>query len=228
MTVAAIVPAAGRGLRLGGGVPKALRLLDGVPLLVHAVRGLCASGAVDLIVVATLAERLSEVRRLLDPSALVVVGGETRQESVAAALAALPAEVDVVLVHDAARPLTPPAVVAAVAGAVHAGAQAVIPVLPVVDTIKQLDRDGRVVATVPREHLRAVQTPQGFGRSVLVRAHRDADPALPATDDAALVEAIGVPVATVEGSPAAFKITHPLDFAVAEAVLRGAAAVGQP
>jgi 2-C-methyl-D-erythritol 4-phosphate cytidylyltransferase len=138
---------------------------------------------------------------------------------VARALAALPAEVDLVLVHDAARCLVPPAVVEAVVAALRAGAPAVVPVLPVGDTIKQVDAAGGVVRTVPRAALRAVQTPQGFARDVLERAHRTGAPG--ATDDASLVEALGLPVATVAGAEEAFKVTRPLDLLLAEAVLRG-------
>src|SRR6266536_69335 len=136
MSVAAVVPAAGRGERLGGELPKAFRLLGGAPLLVHAVRSLLASRHVGMVVVAAPADRLAEVRALLGPGVTAVAGGEHRQASVAAALAALPSDVDVVLVHDAARPLVPVSIVDAVAGAVLAGAPAVVPVLPVADTLK--------------------------------------------------------------------------------------------
>ena len=148
----------------------------------------------------------------------VVAGGATRQESVAAALAAAPPDLSVVLVHDAARALTPPEVVERVAAAVRAGHPAVIPVLPVIDTIKAVDADDAVRATVDRAALRAVQTPQGFRRDVLAAAHANAVDA--ATDDAGLVEALGVRVSCVPGSPHALKITQPFDLAVAELLLR--------
>jgi 2-C-methyl-D-erythritol 4-phosphate cytidylyltransferase len=138
---------------------------------------------------------------------------------VRAGLAALPPEVDLVLVHDAARALVPVEVVEAVVAALRGGARAVVPVLPVADTVKQVDEADRVVRTVPREHLRAAQTPQGFVRSVLQAAHEGAAGAM--TDDAGLVEAAGVVVETVPGSPLAFKVTTPFDLRVAEAVLRG-------
>ncbi|MBI1759264.1 MAG: 2-C-methyl-D-erythritol 4-phosphate cytidylyltransferase [Actinobacteria bacterium] len=219
MTVAAIIPAAGRGLRLGGGLPKAFRPLGGVPLFVHAVHALRASQYVESVIVVTLPDRLAEVGSLLGPAATVVCGGESRHASVAAGLAVLPPPVDVVLIHDAARPLVPPGVVDAVVEAVLAGASAAVPVLPVVDTLKTVDGAGRVVRTIPRDTIRAVQTPQGFRRSVLVRAHAEADPAAPATDDAALVEALGIPVMTVPGSPTAIKITYSVDLLLAEALL---------
>lgn len=219
MTVGALVPAAGRGERLGPGAPKALRLLAGEPLLVHAVRSLRAAPSIGPVVVAAPPDDVDAVARLLEElEVTVVAGGEGRQDSVALALAALPPDVDLVLVHDAARCLVPPAVVEAVVAALRAGACAVVPVLPVPDTVKQVDGDGRVVRTVPRADLRAAQTPQGFTREVLDRAHRAA--ASGATDDAGLVEALGLAVTTVSGSQEAFKVTRPLDLALAEAVLR--------
>ena len=229
---AALVPAAGRGERLGPGTPKALRLLGGQPLLVHAIHALGASRAVDLIVVAAPEEQVDDVRATLDaqefPAEVVVVsGGETRQASVARALLALPADVDVVLVHDAARPLVPPELVASVVAAVRRGHDAVVPGLPVVDTVKQVDDAGDVVATVDRTRLRAVQTPQGFARAVLQSAHAEVDlDAAPATDDAGLVEARGVRVHVVPGHEEAFKVTRPLDLVLAEAVLTRRRATG--
>lgn len=222
--VAAIVPAAGKGERLGPGAPKALRELGGFPLLVHAVRTLVATRSVDLVMVAAPPDPrgLAEVQRMLADlpgDTRVVAGGASRQESVALALAALPEDCDVVLVHDAARALTPVDVIETVVAAVRGGSGAVIPVLPVADTIKSVDGD-LVTATVDRSTLRSVQTPQGFTRSVLTEAHAAADPAAPATDDAGLVEALGRPVRTVPGHAEAFKITTPFDLVLAEAVLR--------
>jgi 2-C-methyl-D-erythritol 4-phosphate cytidylyltransferase len=225
MTTAAIVPAAGRGERLGPGTPKALRPLGGVPMLVHAVRTLARARSVDLVVVAAPEASLAVVRRLLldhevGASVQAVAGGATRQESVARALSSLPAEVDVVLVHDAARPLVPPELVDMVARGVRDGADAVVPGLPVTDTIKRVGPDGSVDATMDRGSLRAIQTPQGFRRSVLEKAHADADPSvLDASDDAGLVEMLGVAVLVVPGDEEGFKVTRPLDLVLAEAVL---------
>jgi 2-C-methyl-D-erythritol 4-phosphate cytidylyltransferase len=217
--VGALVPAAGRGERLGAGPPKALRKLADEPLLVHAVRGLRAAASVGPVVVAAPPGDVDGVARLLEGlDVTVVAGGAERQESVARALGALDAGVDLVLVHDAARCLVPAWVIEAVVAALHGGAPAVVPVLPVADTVKQVDTDGCVLRTVPRADLRAVQTPQGFARKVLERAHRSGSAG--ATDDASLVEALGVRVATVQGSQEAFKVTRPLDLLVAEAVLR--------
>jgi 2-C-methyl-D-erythritol 4-phosphate cytidylyltransferase len=215
VTVGALVPAAGLGVRLGPGAPKALRVLAGEPLLVHAVRGLRAAPSVGPVVVA--ATDVALVQDLLAPYDVVVVaGGPERQDSVRLALAALEPAADLVLVHDAARCLTPVAVVEAVVAALRAGAQAVVPVLPVADTVKEVAGD-RVVATLDRAALRAVQTPQGFRRDVLEGAHGSGLPAR--TDDAGLVEALGGAVTTVAGSEEAFKVTRPLDLLLAEAVL---------
>jgi 2-C-methyl-D-erythritol 4-phosphate cytidylyltransferase len=212
-----LVPAAGRGERLGPGAPKALRGLAGEPLLVHAVRGLRACPSVGPVVVAAPAADVAAVRALLGAFDVVVVaGGAERAASVALALGALPPGVDLVLVHDAARALTPVDVVERVVAALRAGAPAVVPVVRMADTVKQVDGD-RVVATVDRAALRAVQTPQGFARTVLERAH--ASPAGAATDDAGMVEALGVPVVTVAGSDEAFKVTRPLDLVLAEGLL---------
>ena len=218
MTVGVVVPAAGQGLRLGAGRPKALAELAGEALLVHAVRGLRAAPSVELVVVAAPAQELATMQALLAPyDVLVVAGGATRQDSVGLALAALPARVELVLVHDAARCLTPVTVIEAVVAALRGGAQAVVPVLPVVDTIKRVDQYGVVLETVDRSTLRISQTPQGFVRRLLERAHAAATAGH--TDDASLVEALGVPVATVAGSPEAFKVTAPQDLILAEALL---------
>lgn len=217
--VAVLVPAAGAGVRLGPGGPKALRLLGGEPLLVHVVRRIAAAPSVHTVVVAAPAAEVDAVRQLLTPVApvLVVAGGAERQASVANALAAVPSGPDIVLVHDAARALTPPTLVEAVAAAVRAGHDAVVPVLPVSDTIKRVDAVGVVLATVDRSALRAVQTPQGFRRGVLAAAHAAAGD--PLTDDAGLVEQQGVPVFCVPGSEYALKVTRPFDLTLAEHLL---------
>jgi len=220
---AAVVPAAGKGERLGPGTPKALRELGGVPMLVHAVRTLARARLVDAVVVAAPAAEVASVRALLADHEVpaevsVVAGGTTRQESVGRAVASLPAEIDIVLVHDAARPLAPVELVDAIAAAVRDGADAVVPVLPVPDTIKEVDAAEQVTQTLDRAALRAVQTPQGFRRAVLEQAHAAAGGEL-ATDDAGLVERLGLKVSTVRGAEEAFKVTRPLDLVLAEAVL---------
>lgn len=216
--VAVLVVAAGSGVRLGPGAPKALRLLAGEPLVRHALLAVRAAPSVGYVVVAAPPSDVDAMIALADPGTAVVAGGAHRQESVAYALAAVPDEFDIVLVHDAARALAPPSLVEDVAAAVRAGAEAVIPVLPVVDTVKAVDAQGRVVGTVDRSVLRIVQTPQGFRRTLLVTAHAAAVDAM--TDDAGLVEKLGGTVHTVPGSEYAFKITTPADLTRAEALLR--------
>lgn len=216
-------------MRLGPGAPKALRELGGTPMLVHAVRATARAHAVDLVVVVAPPDGAPAVRALLRAHRLadtvVVPGGETRQESVRLGLDALPAEVETVLVHDAARPLVPRGTVDAVAAAVREGAPAVVPALPVTDTVKQVEpgTEGEpepVTGTPDRARLRAVQTPQGFARKVLAEAHaRLTAQGEGATDDAGMVERLGVEVVVVPGHEEAFKVTRPLDLVLAEAVL---------
>lgn len=219
--VGVIIPAAGSGLRLGGGTPKALRLLQGRSLLDRTLIAMAAHPAVAEIVVAAPADQVPAIAATLPPiraEVRVVAGGAHRQASVAAALRELSGDCDIVLVHDAARPLAPAAMVARVIDAVAHGAPAVVPGLPVPDTIKRVDDQGIVVETPPRDELRAVQTPQGFRRDILVAAHAGAAGDA-ATDDAALVERLGYPVLVVPGDPAAAKITVPEDLERAAAVL---------
>ncbi len=176
---------------------------------------------VDLVVVAAPADEVTSVRAGLvsfGAQVVVVSGGATRQESVSLALAAVPAGVDVVLVHDAARPLTPGSLVAAVVEAVRGGARAVVPGLPVADTIKSVDDAGRVVGTLDRSRLRAIQTPQGFARDLLERAHAAAGEDQH-TDDAGLVERLGEAVTVIPGAEEAFKVTRPFDLLLAEGLL---------
>jgi 2-C-methyl-D-erythritol 4-phosphate cytidylyltransferase len=224
VSVLALVPAAGVGVRLGADVPKALVRLGGVPLVVRAVEGLVASGVVDAIVVTAHPAHTYAVRELFAGSGFpvdVVAGhGPDRSSSVRIALdhglAAHP-DTDTVLVHDAARALTPPSLPVALVAAVAAGARAVVPVLPLADTVKRVDRTGAVLDTPDRSVLRAVQTPQAFEVALLRRAYAEAGVAGgAATDDAGLVERLGEPVATVPGEPLAFKITTAWDLRLAE------------
>jgi 2-C-methyl-D-erythritol 4-phosphate cytidylyltransferase len=229
---AAVIPAAGRGVRLGPGAPKALRALNGTPMLIHAVRAMAASRAVSLVIVVAPPDGAPEVKNLLDAHALpertdylVVAGGDTRQESVRLGLDALPDNITAVLVHDAARPLVPVDTVDAVVEAVRDGAVAVVPALPLADTVKEVEPQPKgepelVLGTPERARLRAVQTPQGFDRDTLLRAHETvAVDGEGATDDAGMVERLGEPVVVVPGHEEAFKVTRPLDLVLAEAVL---------
>lgn len=230
MTVVALVPAAGRGERLGAAVPKAFVTVDGRTLLEHALGALAGSG-VDRVVVAVAADRMDLARQLLGPAVTepggapvpvtVVTGGADRVASVAAAMRrALRDDPDVLLVHDAARAFQPPEVIRAVVGAVRAGARAVVPVLPVADTVRRTDENGLSAGVVDRDGLRIVQTPQGFAPEVLRRAHEHAAATgASSTDDAALAEAIGEPVTFVPGDRAGFKVTTAADLAAARRLL---------
>lgn len=220
--VAVLVAAAGAGTRLGPGAPKALREFGGAPLLAHATGRLLSARSVGCLVVAAPPGHEPSVEGMLTAQPrvarqiIVVTGGPDRQRSVALALAALPAKFGIVLVHDAARALVPVSLVEDVAAAVRAGHDAVIPVLPVTDTITQVDEAGDVVAVPDRAMLRAVQTPQGFRREALEAAHaKAASDQTPATDDAGLVLRLGLPVLTIPGSHQAMKITTPADLRIA-------------
>ena len=225
MRAVGIVAAAGSGLRLGAVLPKALVPLGGRPLVCWAVDSLRAGGVAE-VVVAVPAPQQAAFAAALPDDVHVVVGGGTRTASVRAALAAAREHAPVdertaVLVHDAARPLTPPAVVARVLTALADGAAAVVPVLPVVDTTVTVDDDGLIAADLPRAALRRVQTPQGFDRATLVAAYGRADGAAAEfTDDASVVRAAGVRVHTVAGDERAAKITVAHDLALAELQVR--------
>ncbi|OBI44706.1 2-C-methyl-D-erythritol 4-phosphate cytidylyltransferase [Mycobacterium kyorinense] len=214
----AVVPAAGSGERLAAGVPKAFFHLDGRTLVERVVTALLESGVVDRVVVAVPSDRTDQAKLILGHAAVVVAGGANRSESVARALTAA-GEPDFVLVHDAARPLTPPGLVVRVVEALRAGHPAVVPALPVPDTIKAVDANGVVLGTPERSGLRAVQTPQGFATELLQRAYQRASSA-EFTDDASMVEHIGGQVQVVEGDPLAFKITTPLDLLLAQAIVK--------
>ena len=219
MTTVAVVPAAGSGERLGAGAPKAFVDLAGRPLLEWALDGLRDSGVVDSVVVAVPAAQTDEAKLILGGDAVIVAGGLDRTESVGRALDAV-GDAEFVLVHDAARPLTPPTLIARVVAALREGQSAVVPGLPLTDTVKAVDANGAVLGTPERAGLRAVQTPQGFSTEVLRRAYARGS-AGGFTDDSSMVESLGIPVQAVEGDPLAFKITTSLDLMLAEAVLAG-------
>ena len=210
MAVWTIVVAGGAGTRFGGDVPKQYLSLGDARVLDHALAAArSVSDGVVLVVGAPFVDRA-------EPRAdRVVAGGATRSASVRAGLAAVPDDgsVDVILVHDAARPRASADLFARVVDAVRAGADAVVPGVPVSDTIKRVAaRDGRavVVETPPRSELVAVQTPQGFRPAVLRAAHAGG---AEATDDAAVVEAAGGAVVVVPGEPGNVKVTTPADLA---------------
>lgn len=223
-TTAIIVVAAGSGTRLGAVSPKAFVGIDEHSVLRHALDGVFAAAPAQVIVVAPAGhegEAETELRAAAGDRydlGRVVTGGETRQQSVAAGLAALWGDITTVLVHDAARALTPPAQIDAVAEAVAADA-GVIPALAVIDTLKRVDA-GAVLAAVDRSELAAAQTPQGFPRALLDAAYAAASASgAEYTDDAALFAAAGHPVRHISGSERAFKITTPGDLTRARQLL---------
>jgi len=220
---AAIILAAGRGSRMGAGAPdKVFADLAGRPVLAWTMLAFERAIAIDLLVVATRADCLDRVAAIAGAAGVakplrVVVGGDRRQDSVAAGLAALADGFEIVSVHDAARPLVQPDEIDE--GVRLAGQHgAVVLSAPVVDTIKRVGPDGRILATPPRAELRAALTPQTFRVELLRRAH--AASSEDATDDAALVERLGAPVHLHAGSRRNIKITTPEDLIVAEALLR--------
>lgn len=188
-------------------------------MLSLAVDGLLASGSVDEVVVIVPADLVDETRALLPVTHIpvqVVPGGAERTDSVRAGLNAAP-DASFVLVHDAARALTPPSLISRVVTELRAGALAVVPALPVTDTIKSVDATGAVTGTPDRSALRAIQTPQGFDAELLRSAYATG---IQATDDAGLVELLGTTVHTVPGDVMAFKITTPLDLVLANTLVR--------
>lgn len=219
--VGVVIVAGGLGTRLAAGMPKALVPLSGEPLVVHAARAARAAHGVQQLVVVAPAADLSQFEALV-PDAVVVRGGAERTDSVAAGIAALAPGIDVVLVHDAARALAPTALFDRVVTAVGQGYDAVVPGLAVHDTVKQVDPSGLVTGTPDRSALRAIQTPQGFTREALQRAHLAGGAA---TDDAAMVERLGGRVLVIEGDPRAAKITTAPDL---EAAARGLYPSGTP
>lgn len=221
--VVAIVVAAGSGSRLGAGIPKALVEIAGQSLVYRSVQAMLDGGATRVVVVIPPDYRAQFTTALagLDAVIEVIDGGSRRQDSVASGLAALAdmSEDSVLLIHDAARPLVPREVVRRVVEAVRTGADAVVPVVPVADSIRVVDGEGSQV--VERSGLRAVQTPQGFSMRVARLAHGYvAQGGFEVSDDASAAQLLGYPVVLVAGDRAAHKITEPLDLIVAEAILQ--------
>lgn len=221
--VGVLIPAGGRGERAGPGDPKQFRLIGGIPMLLRALRPFARHPRVRSIVVALPEPDATAppdwLGELIGDRLRVVPGGATRRESVGCALRALDPACTVVLVHDAARPFVTLDDIDAIIEAVDAGRAAIV-ALPVSDTLKRADADRRIVETVPRERLWRAQTPQGFPRMLLERAYEEpARAAKAATDDAALVEALGADVMVVPGRTANLKVTTPEDFRLAEALV---------
>jgi 2-C-methyl-D-erythritol 4-phosphate cytidylyltransferase len=223
--VGVVIVAAGSGSRTGGSEPKQFRWVAGKPMLLHSVQTFQARGDVALVVCVLPRDVCGDPPPWLfqcDTDRLLVsVGGRTRGESVANGLEDLPPEARIVLVHDAARPLVGAMTIDRVITAARAGTGAVA-ALPVVDTLKKVAEDGRIIGTVERSTLWRAQTPQGFPRDMIDRAYGEARRSgapLDATDCAALCERLGMPVMVVRGSERAIKITEDGDFARAESLL---------
>jgi 2-C-methyl-D-erythritol 4-phosphate cytidylyltransferase/2-C-methyl-D-erythritol 2,4-cyclodiphosphate synthase len=207
---AAIIAAAGMGHRLGANLPKSLVKLLDKTLVEHAVANL--SPVCQLIIVTAPKGYEAQYSQILGDQVSVITGGVLRSDSIRIAISKIPANFEYVLVHDAARALASTTLASSVLNQLIQGEQAVIPALDVVDTIKEVDNNGYVRNTLNRASLKAIQTPQGFSRSVLERAHLASEDA---TDDAALVEALGIAVKVVAGEDRALKITTPSDLASA-------------
>lgn len=231
MQVFVILPAAGLGTRMAGPQPKQFLALGGVPILIHSLRSFAAVSRVSAIYVAVRSTEMDRVQTQIaeygfagDVKVKVVEGGDTRQQSVLNALAALPAEADdIVLVHDAVRPLIDAATIERTIDAVAEQGAAIVG-LPAVDTIKQVERTAHgalITATIPREYVVLAQTPQGFRYGLLQRAFAEAvADGFVGTDEASVVERAGNPVAVVHGSQVNLKITQPGDLELAEFYLR--------
>lgn len=240
--VTALIAAAGRGTRLGADLPKAFVTLRGRSLVERSIAAMMTAEVVDDIIVLVSADMVDYATELLGkrgilgrkgetdassphPSVRIVRGGGERAESVWSGLRSIKEDDGVVLVHDAARALTPPGLIVRVARKVREGAPAVIPVMPVTDTIKEVAGD-RVAGTPDRSRLRAVQTPQGFDLRALREANQayfgSGDPEFMATDDASLMEWFGTPVSCVAGDPMAFKVTTPVDLVLARTIVDAA------
>jgi 2-C-methyl-D-erythritol 4-phosphate cytidylyltransferase len=226
MKTVAIIPAGGTGRRMGGEIPKQYLSLAGVPILVHTLRGFQRSPFVDEIFLVVPEGDVAEIRRDLveryDLSRVsrVIAGGRERQDSVRNALAHVRDEHEIVLVHDGVRPFVTGALIErAVAGAKAFGAVTVG--VPVRDTVKALDAAGRVVKTVQREGLWLVQTPQAFRREVILAAYEKAAvEGFYGTDDASLIERMGIPVRMIPGDADNIKVTAPEDLERGERMIR--------
>jgi 2-C-methyl-D-erythritol 4-phosphate cytidylyltransferase len=220
--VGVVIVAGGASTRTGGRELKQFRWVAGKPALLHSLQAFMARPDVISVVVVLPREYAADpppwvfqcdVDRLM-----ISTGGRSRTESVANGLEDLPDEASVVLIHDAARPLVSDETIERVIAAVRKG-HCAIAALPVVDTLKEVDESGIIVRTVERERLWRAQTPQGFPREVIVRAHRDAKAnRVAATDDAGLCERLGIPVTVVRGGERAMKLTEESDFARAESL----------
>ncbi|MHB8829105.1 MAG: 2-C-methyl-D-erythritol 4-phosphate cytidylyltransferase [Syntrophales bacterium] len=223
---AAIIPSGGTGRRMGGRIPKQYLLLAGLPILVHALRPFQASPAIDEIILAVPGEDVEQVkeniveRYCVSKVKLVVAGGKERQDSIRNALACIADETEIIVIHDGVRPLvTTDLIEIAVSRAGEVGAVAVG--IDIRDTVKRVDKAGKIEETVPRDGLWRTQTPQAFKREIIVAAYRAAyEAGFYGTDDASLVERTGIPVWMIPGDRENLKVTTQEDMMLCEMILR--------
>jgi len=219
MSVLAIIPAAGVGVRMGGETPKQFLSLEGVPIFVHTLRKFAASDSIDLIYLALRSDDMGRAQRDIDREHFVkplrlVAGGASRQETVARALAEAPASTEIVIVHDAVRPFIPLDMIQRVVEQARRSG-AVILGIPSVDTVKQVERQ-TILGTVPRERVVLAQTPQAFRYAILCEAFaRAQQDGYQGTDESSLVERLGHTVTVIMGSDRNIKITKPSDLPLA-------------
>jgi 2-C-methyl-D-erythritol 4-phosphate cytidylyltransferase len=223
MSVCAIIPAGGQGTRMGGTVPKQFQALRGKPILHYTLKTLQESDLIDSLVLVVPQNELENAcaNWLENPSIVkqVVVGGEKRQDSVFNGYQALPADTDIVLVHDGVRPFLSKEMIRVTLEAAEKWGAA-ITAIPVSDTIKQVDGSGKVERTVEREGLWRVQTPQAFRYDLLGQAFRKAQAdSFYGTDEAALIEYLGQEVRVVDGSEWNLKITRQEDLVLGESIV---------
>jgi 2-C-methyl-D-erythritol 4-phosphate cytidylyltransferase len=223
--VSAIIVAAGQSRRMGGDTSKQFILIDGVPVIARTLKAFEIAERIREVVIAARQEDISQMYALIQDYEItkvkqIITGGETRQESVFRAIAQVDENADFLAIHDGARPLIRPQEIdLAVSAAVEHGAAALG--VPVKDTVKQVDADGKIVDTPERSTLWAVQTPQVFSRALYLRAAEQAgEAAAQLTDDCQLIERTGAPVYLVRGAYANLKITTPEDVFAAEGILR--------
>ena len=219
MSVVAIIPAAGAGLRMGGGTPKQFLSLEGIPIFVHTLRKFAATPVIDEILLALRAEDMERAARDVErehftKSVRLVSGGATRQATVARGLAEFPVDTEIVLVHDAVRPFVEIDMIERVVEAARKDGAAILGI-PSVDTVKQVERQ-MILGTIPRERIVLAQTPQAFHWRIIREAFdRAGADSFNGTDEASLVERLGYPVTVLMGSDRNIKITKPSDLPLA-------------
>lgn len=219
MSVLAIIPAAGVGIRMGGGTPKQFLSLEGVPIFVHTLRKFVAAETIDEIFLALRAEDMDRVlgdidREHFSKPVRLVAGGPTRQETVARALAEAPPGTELVVVHDAVRPFIELEMIGRVVETARKDGAAILGI-PSIDTVKQVERQ-KILGTIPRERIVLAQTPQAFRYKIIQEAFaRAATDGFNGTDEASLVERMGLQVTVIMGSDRNIKITKPSDLPLA-------------